>query len=177
MTIKRIVGFVVAAAGFITFPLVAETLYQPGGAGWGEALTVVNGDTVVIDGDEGAAWSGAVTIASGGTLKTRGKLTVLAPEAIAGAALIRSTEKYSLIAEGEEFELPQALIPYISPVFSAFSLPEENARAAEGDGKKIAVEYGGGVYTVELSDGGKPERIEYEGVREFTLYNIIIQKG
>ncbi|MBR6918598.1 MAG: hypothetical protein IKN38_10475 [Clostridia bacterium] len=108
---------------------------------------------------------------------TRGKLTVLAPEAIAGAALIRSTEKYSLIAEGEEFELPQALIPYISPVFSAFSLPEENARAAEGDGKKIAVEYGGGVYTVELSDGGKPERIGYEGVREFTLYNIIIQKG
>lgn len=59
---KMLVGL---AALVASAACVADTLYQPGGAGWGEALTVVNGDTVVIDGGEGAAWSGAVTIASG----------------------------------------------------------------------------------------------------------------
>ena len=74
MKMKILVGF---AALVASAACVAETTYTPGDPNWGTALTVVNGDSVVIDGGEGSAWSGAVTIASGGTLKTRGKLTVV----------------------------------------------------------------------------------------------------
>ncbi|MBQ8111606.1 MAG: hypothetical protein IJ146_00225 [Kiritimatiellae bacterium] len=79
MKMKILVGFAALVASAVC---VAETTYTPGDPNWGTALTVVNGDTVVIDGGEGSAWSGAVTIASGGTLKTRGKLTVVGASAL-----------------------------------------------------------------------------------------------
>ena len=55
----RISTMLVAFAAGAVFSVFADTTYTPTDAGWGEALTVAEGETVIID-----------------TLKTRGKLSV-----------------------------------------------------------------------------------------------------
>lgn len=89
MVFKSLAGFVAAAAFFATPSLLADTVYRPGDAGWGEELTVGDGETAVIDGGNTRhVWNGAVKVASGGTLKTRGSLIVLGASALnAGGSL------------------------------------------------------------------------------------------
>ena len=53
-------------------PALADTTYTPSDAGWGEALTVADGETVVIDAGNGGEWIGAITVSSNAVLKTRG---------------------------------------------------------------------------------------------------------
>ena len=58
------------AAAFL--PSFADTTYTPSDAGWGEALAVADGETVIIDGS--GTWVGAITVSSNATLKVRGDL-------------------------------------------------------------------------------------------------------
>ena len=60
-------------AGTLT---TASMTITPSDPQWGAALTVGDGQTIIIDAGEVGAWSGAVTVNKGGTLKTRGKLSV-----------------------------------------------------------------------------------------------------
>ena len=60
---------VVRFAGTLALPLVAlmaavpalaDTTYTPTDAGWGEALTVAEGETVIIDTGDAGVWSGSI---------------------------------------------------------------------------------------------------------------------
>ena len=72
----RISTMLVAFAAGAVFSVFADTTYTPTDAGWGEALTVAEGETVIIDTGDAGVWGGAITVNDGGTLKTRGKLSV-----------------------------------------------------------------------------------------------------
>ncbi len=50
--------------------------YTPASEGWGGALTIPEGETVVIDGGEFGTWAGAVTVGTNAILKTRGVLAI-----------------------------------------------------------------------------------------------------
>ena len=79
-----------------TVPALADTTYTPTDAGWGEALTVAEGETVIIDTGDAGVWSGSITVNSGGTLKTRGKLSVSGTTTVnsGGTLDIESGEAY-----------------------------------------------------------------------------------
>ena len=72
----RISTMLVAFAAGAVFSVFADTTYTPTDAGWGEALTVAEGETVIIDTGDAGVWGGAITVNDGGTLKTRGRLSV-----------------------------------------------------------------------------------------------------
>ncbi|MBP5226693.1 MAG: hypothetical protein J6336_04850 [Kiritimatiellae bacterium] len=68
-------GIIALGATILTGSVWADTTYQPGTDGWGAALTVGDGETVIIDGGSGNnGWGSAVTVNEGGTLKVRGNI-------------------------------------------------------------------------------------------------------
>ena len=72
----------------MTIPALADTTYTPSDAGWGEALTVADGETAIIDAGSGATWSGAITVSSNATLKARGNLTVAGTVGVAKSGVL-----------------------------------------------------------------------------------------
>ncbi len=99
MTIKKWVAIAVFCAAFLSGAAFADTIYSPGGQGWGAALTVGNGETVVIDaGDAANVWSGAVTVEAGGILKTRGKLSIMGVATVKTGATLDVESGTSFIA-------------------------------------------------------------------------------
>ena len=74
---RKMVSKVLAlAVAGVVFSLFADTTYTPGNEGWGEALTVAEGETAIIDAGGGGEWAGAITVSSNAVLKTRGILRV-----------------------------------------------------------------------------------------------------
>ncbi len=69
-------AIIVGAAAFGASALLADTTFTPADESWGTALTVAEGETVVIDGGQDAIWSGAVTVSANAVLKTRGAITI-----------------------------------------------------------------------------------------------------
>ena len=96
MSFKSLKNVVLIAALCAAIPSFADTTYTPADAGWGEALTVADGDTVIIDAGDAGAWNGAITVNKGGTLKTRGMLSVLGTTTVnsGGTLDIESGEAY-----------------------------------------------------------------------------------
>lgn len=92
-SLKNVVSIAALCAAISSF---ADTTYTPADAGWGEALTVADGDTVNIDAGDAGAWNGAITVNKGGTLKTRGMLSVLGTTTVnsGGTLDIESGEAY-----------------------------------------------------------------------------------
>ena len=66
------VAVAVLCAAFFIGSAFADTTYTQNSEGWGEALTVGDGETVTIDGGSGNGWGGAITVNSNGTVKVRG---------------------------------------------------------------------------------------------------------
>ena len=69
-------AFITGVAMFSSVLLLADTTLTPADESWGTALTVAEGETVVIDGGQDAIWSGAVTVSANAVLKTRGAITI-----------------------------------------------------------------------------------------------------
>ncbi len=74
----------------------ASMAITPSDPQWGAALTVGDGQTIVIDAGDAGAWNGAITVNKGGTLKTRGMLSVLGTTTVnsGGTLDIESGEAY-----------------------------------------------------------------------------------
>ena len=99
---------------------------------------------------------------------------VVRPECLSGVRLVRKTAKFSLIADGEEMELPSELLVLSEPLFEMFSLSEANVENADKLGER-KIKTGNGVFTVELSENGAPDSISFEGARNFTARNISLE--
>ena len=94
---KRVLVCLASAA--LAAAVFADTVYSPADGGWGAALTVASGETVVIDaGDVASAWSGAVTVESGGILKTRGRLSIMGVATVKSGATLDVESGTSFIA-------------------------------------------------------------------------------
>ncbi len=76
MTVRSMIQAAALSAAFLVGTAWADFTYTHDTAGWGGALTVGSGETVIIDGGQGYAWAGAVTVNEGGTLKTYGSLSL-----------------------------------------------------------------------------------------------------
>ena len=103
-----------------------------------------------------------------------GAIEVVSPECIAGVKIVRKTAGFSLVADGEEMELPYELLALSDPLFDLFSLSEANV---EYDKKldKCIIKTENGEYTVALSPDGCPSSISFEGARDFTATNIALK--
>ena len=116
--------------------------------------------------------------AGGGTYKveiTPGKtLSILEPEELFGAAFSLDGDKYTLSSGGTTLDLPQTLIPLMTPIISAFSLPADGAKTSTSgdDTRVVKVEANGGDYEIKLNPDGTPSEISYKGIREFVITGI-----
>ena len=84
MKTKTLLSCLVGSVFTLIPSVFADTVYTAGGEGWGAALTVAAGETVVLqaaDAEE-SAWEGAVTVQEGGVLKTSGRLNVSGATAV-----------------------------------------------------------------------------------------------
>ena len=127
------------------------------------------------DGTERAVCTLAV---DGGTYKVEiipgEALKITEPEELSGVTFSVSDGRYTLSSGGTTLELPDSLIPLITPVVCAFSLPADGAKTSTSgdDTRVVKVSANGGDYEIKLSADGAPAEISYKGVREFTLTDI-----
>ena len=76
MTVRSMIRMAALVAASFVGTAWADFTFQPGDVDWGTALTVVDGETIILDAGDDANWAGTVTVEAGGTLKTRGGLAV-----------------------------------------------------------------------------------------------------
>lgn len=107
------------------------------------------------------------------------RLKVISPERIEGAELFVRDGRYYLSSGDAEFELPSSLLPLVSPVFSAFSLPDEGAKTSTSgdDVRVVKVSTDDGDYEIRLSPSGTPSEIAFKGTRDFTVKGIKLKHG
>lgn len=107
-----------------------------------------------------------------------GRLDVTSPECLRGAAVILNSGKTILQTGDVGYEIPERFAKNISPVLSAFSLPDDSADVAvAGDDRRVVtVPYQSGEYKITLGDAGLPEEIEFKGERPFVMTGIRIEK-
>ncbi|MBQ9430321.1 MAG: hypothetical protein IJU44_02095 [Kiritimatiellae bacterium] len=86
MRLKFWIAAIIAA--FFSGSVFAEVIYTTANSSWGEALTVNENETIVIDGAEDGMWTGTITVKAGGVLKTRGGLTVNGATTVAAGGTI-----------------------------------------------------------------------------------------
>ncbi len=108
------------------------------------------------------------------TIPSENALEVVSPECLSGVRLVRGTAKYTLVADGEEFDLPLDLLTLSEGLFDMFSLSAANVENNSIKDKCI-IKTDIGVFTVELSENGTPSRISFDGARDFTAENIRIE--
>lgn len=129
------------------------------------------------DGTERAVCTLAV---DGGTYKIEiipgEALKITEPEELSGVAFSISDGRYTLSSGGITLELPDSLIPLITPVVCAFSLPADGAKTSTSgdDTRVVKVSANGGDYEIKLSADGAPAEISYKGVRGFVMYGITL---
>lgn len=111
------------------------------------------------------------------SLDPRGRtIEVVSPGSLCGVRLVKDTAKLSLVADGEEMQLPYELLALSDPLFEMFSLSETNVENNNKLGEcKIKTE--NGTFTVELSQDAAPLRISFEGARDFTATDISLEYG
>ncbi len=75
---RMVIGCFVGSALALASSAFADTTYSAGGEGWGGALTVASGETVILEAaaDAETEWAGTLTVQNGGVVKTTGKLKV-----------------------------------------------------------------------------------------------------
>ena len=116
----------------------------------------------------------------GGTYKVEitpgAAVKILEPEELSGVTLSLDGEKYTLASGGMTLDLPQTLIPLITPILNAFSLPAHDAKTSTSgdDTRVVKVGANAGDYEIKLNPDGSPFQITYKGAREFTLTDIKI---
>ena len=129
------------------------------------------------DGTERVACTLAV---GGGTYKAEiipgEALIIIEPEELSGVTFSVTDGKYTLSSGGTALELPDDLVPLITPVVGAFSLPADDAKTSTSgdDTRVVKVKSDGGEYEIKLSPDGTPAEISYKGVREFVMYGITL---
>ncbi|MBQ7669615.1 MAG: hypothetical protein IJS45_02695 [Clostridia bacterium] len=107
------------------------------------------------------------------------RLRVISPDRIEGIELAIEDGEYRLISEDAEFELPDPLISLVSPIFRAFSLPDDKAKTSTSgdDVRVVRVSCDDGDYEIRLSPGGEPSEIAFKGTRDFTMKGIELRYG
>ena len=105
------------------------------------------------------------------------RLRVIFPDRIEGIELAVEDGEYRLISGGVGFELPDSLLSLVSPVFRAFSLPDDKAKTSTSgdDVRVVKVSCDDGDYEIRLLPDGKPSEITFKGTRDFTMKDIEVK--